>query len=203
MDIATILVPVPTVPVPAQSGAIGSFAIGESAIGAPPLPPPVLTSVFDWAVANGDLLTDGGLDTAVAISLWTDRLANEDDVLPAGDGNRRGWWGDAYLPPLANGQADYIGSRLWLLARSLQILQTAQRAQAYCQEALQWLVDDGVVAQVTTPLPTFPRLGAMRIVNHIAQTTSGGKTTGRQYTSLWDMTRSTVSFSGTVIDGGF
>jgi phage gp46-like protein len=153
---------------------------------------------FDWRIADGDLASDGGLDTAVAISLWTDRLANADDVIPDGSGDRRGWWGDAYLPLLASGAPDHMGSRLWLLGRALQILQTAQAAQAYCQEALQWLIDDGVAASVTTPLPTFPRLGAMRIINIISQRTAAGATIVSRYTSLWDMTRNAVSMAGIV-----
>jgi phage gp46-like protein len=201
MDIATVLVPLAQA-APVIGGAIGSFVIGESAIGVPPQSPQIITSVLDWAIVSGDLLTDDGLDTAVAISLWTDRLANADDVLPAGNGDRRGWGGDAYLPPLSGGQPDHIGSRLWLLSRSLQILQTAQLAQTYCQEALQWMVDDGVAAVVNTPLPTFPRRGAMRIVNQIAQLSAAGGTINRQYESLWDMTRGAVSMSGIVLGGG-
>lgn len=163
----------------------------------------VLTSdlTFDWSIAGGDLLADDGLDTAVAISLWTDRLADADDVLPDGSGDRRGWWGDAYLAPLANGQPDRIGSRLWLLARALQSLEAARQAQAYVQEALRWLVDDGVAAGVTVPLPTFPRLGAMQIVATIAQQTGAGAAASRRYTALWDMTRGTVSMSGIVVGG--
>lgn len=156
---------------------------------------------FDWALTGGDLAVDDGLDTAVALSLWTDRLANPDDVIPDGSNDGRGWWGDAWLPPLANGTPDHIGSRLWLLARALQTPETAQRAQAYCQEALQHLVDDGVVESVTTPLPTFPRLGAMQIVNLISQRSAAGAAVNRRYTSLWDMTRSAVSFSGIVAGG--
>lgn len=156
---------------------------------------------FDWAISNGDLAADDGLDTAVALSLWTDRLANADDVIPDGSADRRGWWGDAFLPPLADGTPDHIGSRLWLLAGALQIPETAQRGQAYCQEALQWLVDDGVAASVTTPLPTFPRLYAMQIVNIISQQTASGLIVNSRYTSLWDMTRGAVSFAGIVVGG--
>lgn len=156
---------------------------------------------FDWAIAAGDLATDDGLFTAVALSLWTDRLANADDAIPDGSGDRRGWWGDAYLPPLANGTPDHVGSRLWLLARALQIQETAQRAQAYVQEALQWMVDDGVAAQVTVPLPTFPRQGAMSIVAEIAQQTAAGTTVARRYTALWDVTRGSVSMAGVLVGG--
>ncbi len=159
---------------------------------------PALT--FDWAIVNGALAIDDGLDTAVALSLFSDRLANPDDVLPAGDGDRGGWWGDAYLPPL-NGQPDRIGSRLWLLARALQTQETARRAQAYVQEGLQWMEIDGVVASVTVPMPTFPAPGYMNIVAILLQQSAGGGVISRRYTTLWDMTRATPSSFGVVVGG--
>lgn len=149
--------------------------------------------VFDWAIADGDLLADGGLYTAVAISLFTDRVANPDDPLPNDSGDRRGWWGDVWLPPLADGTPDHIGSRLWLLARALQLPQTAQRAQAYCQEALAWLVDDGVAASVAVPLPTFPRYGMMEIIIIITQQSPGAAPLNQRFTAQWNMTTGTVA----------
>jgi len=66
--------------------------------------------------------------------------------------------GDVYLPRLADGTQDHIGSRLWLLSRALQIKETAQRAQAYVKESLKWVEDDGI-GKVTVPLPTFSAPG--------------------------------------------
>lgn len=156
---------------------------------------------FDWAIVDGDLQSDAGLDTAVALSLFSDRLANPDDEIPDGSDDRRGWWGDAFLDPLADGTPDHLGSRLWLLSRALQTQETALRAQAYCQEALQWLVDDGVVGAVTVPVPTFPSRGFMEITVVISQQNGQGAPVDRRYTFLWDMTRATVS-SWTIVDGG-
>lgn len=82
------------------------------------------------------------LPRAVLISLFTWRRANADDDLPGN--NRYGWWGDTY--PQNNN--DLIGSRLWLLGRSKLLPQTVLRAKEYAEEALSWLVDDGVAAQV-------------------------------------------------------
>lgn len=102
----------------------------------------------DWTVAGPVLAEDAGLKTAVVISLFTDRLAEADDVLPdAGQGvalNRRGWWGDAYTDT----PGDRIGSRLWLLAREKQRSEVLRRAETYAAEALQWLLDDGVAREV-------------------------------------------------------
>lgn len=160
---------------------------------------PALT--FDWAIVNGDLAVDDGLDTAVAISLWTNRVLSPDDVPSGPGGDLGGWWGDPYLPPLASGQPDYIGSKLWRWARALQTLQTAQGMQADTQQALQWMEDDGVVASVTVPLPTFPGPGMARIVAILAQQSASGAMVNQQYTSLWNMTRGMVSMSGILVGG--
>lgn len=107
---------------------------------------------FAWApdLFAADLLLDGpvlatesGLRTAVIISLFTDRRARPDDVLPAGD-DRRGWWGDRH--PAVDG--DQIGSRLWLLNREKRTPAVLARAREYAAEALAWLVTDGVAAAV-------------------------------------------------------
>ena len=97
----------------------------------------------DWQVLAPGLAEDDGLETAVIISLFTDRRAEGDDELPAGD-DRRGWWGDA----LAEVEGDRIGSRLWLLSREKQLPSVVARAREYALEALQWLLEDGVASTV-------------------------------------------------------
>lgn len=88
------------------------------------------------------MVSDEPLVRAVLISLFTWRRAAPDDDLPAQ--SRNGWWGDSF-PPAAN---DRIGSRLWLLTRSKLTTQTVTRAREYAEEALKWLVDDGVATRV-------------------------------------------------------
>lgn len=97
----------------------------------------------DLTVSAGALAADADLHTAVLISLFTDRRAEPDDVLPDQGSSRRGWWGDA----LSGGRR--IGSRLWLLAREKQLRETINRAREYTEEALAWLVDQGVAKSVT------------------------------------------------------
>ncbi len=101
--------------------------------------------IFDGEQMRADLvLEDGrvaltdGLDTAVILSLFTDRQARPDDPLPDGaDGDRRGWCLDPKL-----------GSRLWLLGREKQVSEVRRRAKEYAEEALAWLVTDKVASQV-------------------------------------------------------
>jgi phage gp46-like protein len=83
------------------------------------------------------------LPRAIIISLFTWRRANLDDELPAS--NKYGWWGDSY-PQQIN---DRIGSRLWLLSRAKLTDENILKSQEYAEEALQWLVTDGVASNVT------------------------------------------------------
>ncbi|AJE21501.1 phage GP46 family protein [Azotobacter chroococcum] len=102
--------------------------------------------------AGGDLLLDGldlarddGLETAVIISLFTDRRAEPDQIppeLPQDD--LRGYWGD--VQPFVEG--DRTGSLLWLLAREKQLPQTLARAEQYCRDALAWMIEDRVATRI-------------------------------------------------------
>jgi len=112
------------------------------------------TMAIDVALSGGGLATDGGLETAVVVSLFTDARAQSDDVLADDqlddDANRRGWWGDA-VPPTIDGVpkvGDRIGSRLWLLGREKIVPETISRAETYIREALQWMIDDGMARRI-------------------------------------------------------
>jgi len=138
---------------------IGDFAIGISAIGwtYPPEGPQtdikvvwdVQNSRGDWQLSGPDLLRGDDLATACFVSFFSDGLAADDDEIPDGTTDRRGWWGDA-------GQDKPIGSKLWLLEREKLTLDVAQRAEGYGAESLQWLIDDGVIAgAAVTAQPIF------------------------------------------------
>ena len=113
----------------------------------------------DWGVAaNGDLINGNDLQTAVLVSLFTDRILPADQIPPDGSTDRGGWWGDTYndMP---------IGSRLWTLARSgiSNRTQLLAAAKDMIDEALAWLITDGVAAAVNvqTSFPTSTMLGAV------------------------------------------
>lgn len=101
-----------------------------------------LTVLIDGQQVSFGLDAAEPLVRAVVISLFTWRRANPDDELPAEA--RLGWWGDTF-PTEAN---DRIGSRLWLLARAKLTAETPRRAREYAEEALRWLVDDGVAGRI-------------------------------------------------------
>jgi phage gp46-like protein len=99
---------------------------------------------LDWTIDGGDLASDHGLTSAVVISLFTDAPARNDDPLPLGQSDRRGWWGDAW--PVSAG--DVMGSRLWLLRASKQLPAALNLARHYAEEALAWLIADGAARRV-------------------------------------------------------
>jgi phage gp46-like protein len=98
----------------------------------------------DVAIVANDLQADDGLETAVFLSLFTDRRAEEGDTLPESGADRRGWWADG-VPVVPD---DKWGSRLWLLSRAKNEPGTAQRAREYAEEALAWLMEDRVTDRV-------------------------------------------------------
>ncbi|MBB5414114.1 phage GP46 family protein [Paraburkholderia atlantica] len=129
----------------------------------------------DWKMAGPVLATGDDLQTAILISLFTDRMAEPDDVIPDGSGDPRGWWGDA-------GESVPIGSRLWLLSRAKQTQETLQKAYDYIVEALQWLIDDGVVAKfdVRVEWTRASMLGAQVVAYK-----QDGSTSATAYTWAW------------------
>lgn len=90
----------------------------------------------DWLVDPPALAEGADLETSVLISLFTDARAADDDRLPTAQDDRRGWW------------ARPVGSRLWLLAREVATNEVRLRAQDYCREALEWMIEDGVADEI-------------------------------------------------------
>lgn len=94
----------------------------------------------DINILSYDVERDPGLETAILISLFTDRRADTEDVLPDVTNDRRGWWGDT--------DTDKIGSKFWLLERAKLTPDILAKVNEYAREALQWMKDDGVAKDV-------------------------------------------------------
>lgn len=115
-----------------------------------------------------DLLT-----RAVVISLFTWRRAKPDDETDV----PMGWWGDTW--PVA--QNDRYGSRLWLLQRKKLTNQTALEARTYIREALQWMIEDGLVSRIDL---IIQRTGINELGNSITLWRNGEPTT-ISFDDLW------------------
>ena len=111
---------------------------------------------MDAAIEDDDIAIDPGLRTAVLLSLMLDRRAEDDDVLPSDDGDRRGWWADE----LAAVEGDLVGSRLWLLDRSKRREDIVRRADEMVREALAWMLEDRVAASLDVEI----ELGARELL---------------------------------------
>lgn len=97
----------------------------------------------DVELGRGDLVIDETLETAILVSLFTDRRVSAEE-LPQGETSRRGFWGD-----MLEEDGDEIGSKLWLLDREKESDdELLARAEEYSAEALRWLVDDGIASSV-------------------------------------------------------
>lgn len=97
----------------------------------------------DLVIENDDLKNDGGLETAILISLFTDQHVDLDEV-PFGETSQRGWWGDLF-PDI---EGDEIGSKLWTLGRRKTTLPTRNKIIELARNSLQWLIEDGVASEV-------------------------------------------------------
>lgn len=130
----------------------------------------------DWLAAPPGLAADHDLETAVLLSLLTDASAHPDDELPDRSTDRRGWWANLNRP---EGYA--LGSRLWLLTRTVSTDETRQLAEAYTEEALAWLLDADVASRVVVSaayLDTPPSMLGIAI-----EITRG---TSQRYAWVWD-----------------
>lgn len=98
---------------------------------------------FQTLLELGDLKGDTGLETAVIISLFSDKRVTPSEV-PPGLTSQRGWWGD--LVPEIEG--DQIGSKLWTFSRSKVTLETVAQMETEVKNALNWMLTDGVAESI-------------------------------------------------------
>lgn len=96
---------------------------------------------LNGAVVTSDMADN--LSRSVVISLFTWQRASQSDEVD--NDQRMGWWGDTF----AENKGDKIGSKLWLLLRQKVTDETLLRAQEMADDALQWLVEDGICTDVS------------------------------------------------------
>lgn len=134
----------------------------------------------DYAIEFMLLAQDDGLTSAVLLSLFTDRRAEPDDVIPGGAEDLRGTWLDAF----AGEEGDRMGSRLWLLERAKLLPETVTKMREYCEEALEWMVRDVAKAVIveTWIVRNYP---AGIIGAQIDIVKPDGATTRYKFDKLW------------------
>jgi len=166
------------------------------------------TSLYcDWVMDGPDIESDDGMLTAVTISLLTDRLADADDDIPDAPGigqpgiaDRRGWWGDTVPSSSTDKKPDLIGSRLWLLARASATPQTATLAKGYIQEALAWMIEDGVAGRVNVAARIDPQNSdALAVGIQIVRTAANGAPVNHAYDFVWASTNGVLGTPDTIV----
>lgn len=97
----------------------------------------------DISVANDgfSLTRDVGFETAVLISLFSNRRALPGETLPDPSLGKGGWWANE----LIDGD---IGSHIWLLMRSTISQDTVTNLRRYNEEGLKWMVEDGIASYI-------------------------------------------------------
>lgn len=137
----------------------------------------LLTPDFlDWSLGPIGLAEDNSLTTAVLISLFSDARVD----------GQRGWWGDSYKDK-TQAPRDLAGSRLWLLERAKQTPQTLKDAQIYAEEALGWLLEEGLASRVTV-VASYPAAKVLQLLITIQKPTHlGGSTESFRIDNLWSV----------------
>jgi len=107
----------------------------------------------DFAVADSDEEGNRGgfrakepLGSAILMCLFSDKRRSDDIPSPDGSVDRRGWHGDTFDLRSEEGERE-LGSLLWTLERATLNYDTERIAEHYAAEALQTLVDQGVVSR--------------------------------------------------------
>ncbi len=138
---------------------------------------------FNFLDDEQDLESDNGLETSVIISLFSDRRAEIDDILPDPNNmNRRGWWGDLVSPVTEN---DKIGSRLWLLNREKTLESVLIRAKEYAEESLQWMLDDGAAVKIVVEAERQGTVGNDRLALKAQIHRNDGNIESYNYEAQW------------------
>jgi phage gp46-like protein len=141
----------------------------------------------DIAIQDGAMVLDGTLQTAVLLSLLCNRVADADDIIPDGSTNRQGWWYDEFAPPLSDGTPDRWGSKLYLRLRSLLTQQTLLQLAADCEQALGWMITEGVAVDVEANAVAVSD-SAAEVTVVISRLNNAGAPYTTSYKLVWDRT---------------
>ena len=116
-----------------------STAKADAVLNVTPLGDEIL---YDFKIdSDGDIETEDQLDTAILVSLFTDRRAQPSEVVKAQQ--RRGWIGDLETPE------DLWGSMLWLFEQARLTGAIVAGIGNAAQNAFEWMTRDKVATEVS------------------------------------------------------
>ncbi len=96
---------------------------------------------FDLVLGEQDFETVDGLETTVAVLLFTDARAAPDQA--RNPEKRRGWVGNTL-------HIRELGGMLWLLSQVRNTQQMRNKAINFANASLQPLIDDGIASEINT-----------------------------------------------------
>jgi phage gp46-like protein len=133
----------------------------------------------DVQIVGGDFLLSDELQTAVELSIFSDRRASTDEAQRMQLGqdrlSRRGYWANGF-------RKVEQGSGLWLLQREKRTQETLSKAKTFCEEALGWMTRGGIAQSVTVDT-SFS--GSALIIN-IQLIKPDGQSSGFKFDFAWD-----------------
>lgn len=131
--------------------------------------------IFDLVLDEGagDFETTDGLETAIVVSLFSDRRAYAEEV--ADPMKRRGWIGDL----VSDVPNDRHGSGLWLYEQSRSRQETVVGVRNEANQALQWMIQERLLLSTTARIANVPDIRTFRLV--VATETAAGGESVRAY----------------------
>lgn len=135
-------------------------------------------NVFDIAIENGDFKNEGGFDTAIWVSLFTDARASESQVLLPE--NRRGWLGNL----VSDVEERQLGGFQWLSEQRRLTQDSLNESVDRARKSLNWFVEDNIAQRIEVTGEIVPRSG---IALSIIITAKDGSTSSH-YVPLWEAT---------------
>lgn len=127
-------------------------------------------------ISTGDIRSEDFFDTAIIVSLFAERRANESEV--AESRQQRGWIGNESTPGFE------MGSKIWLYEQSRLTKTILNGIEIAARESLQWLVDDEFAIRITKVKAIATTTG----INLEIVITRPNSQVDRRYFDLWDMT---------------
>ena len=113
---------------------------------------------------DGDVETADFFDTAILVSVLSDKRANASEVLDSS--RRRGWIGNE-----VRDDGFEIGSKFWLFEQSRLTRTVMNSIEDVVRESLQWLVEDGFAVSIRSvrvvPLPPSSPVVGIRLTVEI------------------------------------
>lgn len=132
---------------------------------------------YDISILNGDLKECDDLDSAVIISLFTWARAAAGEV--GENAPRFGWFGDK----IDADNTDSTGSKLYLLKRKKITNQTIMDAREYIEQALRWMIADGVATEINAEVER--NSSDVNRVDALVQIVRGDRSRTMKFNDLW------------------